>query len=339
MSMLSTPEILRLATIDDYLGAADGRFFGTGYRRVSHRFHDERAEETAALTARCSIDCPSDWSRKGSFDQRPHLSTIDVLVIAAQFAELLLLRTFALTDEDRARMWVRKVLIRAGSAPVEDSLDDLPVTAKIRQTQSDEGSDAVTGVSVSVASLAVRLEIVHPGERCESRTPVGSMSDLLGASDRRGYGDGFRNQRVEIRDVVIDRVGTTAAATSWVSDVSEREGRLGMEALYQPSVSLVSAFVEALQLGQVLLYELDGVERARSSTLWMRRTVLEVATPYRSIESPGQVTVGLGVAQSLTRGGERWRVADIVSTRPGIKTMCSVAHRLGDSGISVQEPS
>lgn len=325
---------LYLADVSDYLGAPERRFFGEGYKRARHRltgFHIPEADGAAAgaprLGATAQVTYPRDWSRKGDVDQRPHLSTVDVLLLGAQLTEALLTGHLGLTEPELATVWLARVRIKAGSRPVEDDLTGFPVSAHVAgRMASPQPGRARTAVEATVGTLRVRLEVdhpdVHPGER-----PVTEVTVRDG-----GYGDTYRlgGQRVES---VLVRPGTNVA-TADVRLTGGPDGALGgMEGEQQPSVHLVDAFVTALQVGQVLLYELDRVPRAASDTLWMRSTLLEAATPHRPRTAPDGSPLPLraelrDAVRLNNRQGETWRRADIAAHLADITVVCSVAHRL-----------
>ncbi|MGH8968103.1 MAG: AvrD family protein, partial [Actinomycetes bacterium] len=83
-----TPLLYR--SIDDYLGPAQTRFFGHGYRRAQYRVADVTSTPAdyadPGVRATVTIDYPLDWSVKETdVDLRPHLSTVDMLVLGVQF--------------------------------------------------------------------------------------------------------------------------------------------------------------------------------------------------------------------------------------------------------------
>ncbi|MFI6930369.1 AvrD family protein [Streptomyces sp. NPDC050287] len=336
-SLLSGVTPPYLADVSDYLGAPELRFFGEGYKRARHRltaFHipeaDGAAAEAPRLGATAQVTYPSDWSRKGDVDQRPHLSTVDVLLLGAQLTEALLASHLGLTERELATVWLARVRIKAGSRPVEDDLTGFPVTAYVAdRLPSPLPGRARTAVEAVVGTLRIRLEADHPDVRPGERSPVEpSVRD-------GGYGDAHRlgGQRVESMQV---RPGTQVA-TADVRLTGGPDGALaGMEGEHQPSVHLVDAFVTALQVGQVLLYELDRVPRSASDTLWMRGTLLEAATPQRprTAADGGPLPLRAELRDAVllnNRHGETWRRADIAAHLADITVVCSVAHRLPQS--------
>jgi hypothetical protein len=325
---------LYLADVSDYLGAPERRFFGEGYKRARHRltdFHipeaDGAAAEVPRLGATAQVTYPADWSRKGDVDQRPHLSTVDVLLLGAQLTEALLTGLLGLTGPEMATVWLARVRIKAGSRPVEDDLSGFPVTAYVAdRLPSPQPGRARTAVQATVGTLSIRLEADHPDVH-----PTKSVEATASAPSTGVYGDAYRLGGQRIENVLVRPGNNSATAdirlTGLETDTSGLEGEL------QPSVRLVDAFVAALQVGQVLLYELDQVPRAASDTLWMRSTLLEAATPHRprtaSDGGPLPLRAELRDAVRLTnRHGETWRRADIAAHLADISVVCSVAHRL-----------
>ncbi|MCA1217618.1 AvrD family protein [Streptomyces sp. 8L] len=323
-----------LPDISDYLGAPERRFFGEGYKRSRHRLTDVRppqpddaASELPRLSATAQVDYPSDWSRKGDTDQRPHLSTVDVLLLGAQLAEALLTSHLGLTERELATVWLARVRIKAGNRPVEDDLAGFPVSAQlVGRLSSPRPGRARSAVEATVGTLRIRLEADHPD------IPPGVRAPSAPTVREGGYGDTRRLgvQRVESMQV---RPGSSVA-TADIRLTGGPDGTLGgMEGEQQPSVHLVDAFVTALQIGQVLLYELDQIPRADSDTLWMRSTLLEATTPHRprAAADGGPLPMRAELRDSVllnNRLGETWRRADIAAQLADISVVCSVVHRL-----------
>ncbi|MFG3284107.1 AvrD family protein [Streptomyces sp. NPDC048111] len=323
-----------LASIDDRLGPVGRRFFGDGHRRVDYRFGDvvvaPGPQGSGAITATASVICPPDWSTKGDTDQRPHLSTIDALVIGARLGEMFLTRRHGLSERERAALWLRRVEVRAGNAPDEEHLEALTAEARLRSTREHDGdpSAAVSVLECTVGGMRVRCDIVHPAGR-PAPTASAAYDTALAALPAGVYGEGFKHRRQPVTEVTVDLAARRADATVAVVPVpGTHRSAVGLEGSYQPSVSFIDAFVVALQMGQALLYGLDDVDRARSNTLWMRRTVLECEGPHRPAQAPFRVTTALTDSTLLDVRGAQWRTADITSSCAGVRVMCSVTHEI-----------
>jgi Pseudomonas avirulence D protein (AvrD) len=325
------PLALLRRTVDDFLGPADRRFFSTGYRRVGYDFGavfvDVRDGSDGSLSTRVGLTYPEDWSKKSEgVIQRPHLSTVDAIVLGIQMSELCLVQAFDLDLEQRRRMWVRAVRIRAGLAP-EEELGEVGISVRLMETRVDQGPNAVSVVVSQIGSMRVRCEVVHAGS---GGVQVGSAryanpAELLGAADTRYYGAGFTRGGHHIDNLVLDVPARTATAAVTVIPADAAEG---VEGAYQPATTPVDCFVTGLQLAQVLLYEMDSMERATSNTLWMRATAIDMTEPHREVADRLPLTTSLRNVDLIEMNGGVWRTADIVAHLGSIRFTCAVTHQL-----------
>lgn len=339
--MLPAKELL-LDSVDDYLGPGEKRFFGSGFRRVQYRY--DKVEMTGGrdvpteLGSRLDVVYPADWSTKAKTrgDLRPHLSTVDGLIIAVHMSETVLTHALGLGPESRRAGRVLSVRIKAGTEPDEE-LTGLPVrTTVLGVPVPDSEGEAVSRLQTMVGAMRVRTDLRHPQPGPTSGGPVataayGSPAELLGPVERQYYGTGFAARTQSVRKVAV-RVAEARAHA--VVDVAQEPGTVlateGTEGLYQPFVGLIDTFVTSLQLGQILLYETDGISRGASNTLWMRTTVLQASAEPDPIRYETPLDVRLENSTLLRRDEEIWRAADIVGRLAGNTVRCSVAHRLPD---------
>jgi hypothetical protein len=328
---------LILASIDDYLGPGENRFFSRGYQRAEYRVRDIVVNPSQApepgVRAQVDVGYPEDWSKKDDIDQRPHLSTVDALVLGVQLAELHLAHGYGLTGPDRARARLRKAVLRAGGEPQED-LAGIPLSARLVKSEDATGapSRVLSVYSCTVGNLRIRCEIEHPiGTRGAAEGGYNSLDEVLDPGDRRYYGEGFKARRHHIQDVRVDMDAFTAKADVHFTPEPDA-ALLGIDGELHPSVTFIDAFVVNLQLVQVLMYELDSLTRADSNTLWMMQTLL--AAPAAPSLLPDRPGLALPAEASFTdkrllplRGGI-WRSVDIDARLAGIGLRCSFAHEL-----------
>ncbi|MEV6732240.1 MULTISPECIES: AvrD family protein [unclassified Streptomyces] len=330
--MNSTSTRTVLASVDDQLGPADQRFFGRGFRRVAYDMGEVQRARSAdgAVVARSTVGVryPADWSKKAAgTDLRPHFSTVDGIVVAAQLAETCL----GGTGTDLRDAWLRKVRLTAGASPQEE-LSGLPAEAVLRRTDPVAGDPArvESVVDCTVGSMRIRCAIDHariPARPVEERTTAG-LDALLGPAADRYFGVGFTTRRQHVRDVDVDHRALRAdAALTVAHEDTATVPTAGLEGAYQPAVSVIDAFVTALQLAQVMLYDLDGMRRQDSNTLWMRQTTLTASRPDRPAQDI-PVTTRLDDPGLLRMGGGTWRTLDVVAELGGIHVRSAVAHQL-----------
>ncbi|MEV4952139.1 AvrD family protein [Paenarthrobacter nitroguajacolicus] len=330
MPLALRPATESYASIDDLLGDGRRRFFSHGYKTTNPRLRNLRVAHTVAestLTARASLGVAGVWSVKGNQEQTPHLGTTDVLVLACRMAEALLASRFS--PDILPAAYLTSVTISGGSEPVEDTLGDLGCKA----TLQDHGEGSV--LRCSVASMSAVLEVTHaPAELGLASVESPSEEALVGDAATRLYGDLWAERQVTLSDVVLEAAqGAAHAQLSFRQQPTlghQLGDRRGLEAAYPQALSAVEYFVATLQLGQVLLYSLDAMNRSDSNTLWMRKTRVTFTGPGPKIGG-GQGTglsVGLQKSRLIGKDGGSWRCADVVGTFDGGEVVCSVAHQL-----------
>ncbi|MGP4044407.1 AvrD family protein [Streptomyces sp. 2A115] len=323
-------------SLDSCLGPESTRFFGSGYKRVVQDLRkittDGSAEPGAQVTARGTLTYPQDWSRKsGSDELRPHLSSIDALVLAATLAEVHVNRAFGLTAAEQRRTWLRHADVRAGSSPHED-LADFPVEGRLLAVASRwEASSLTSTFDCRIGALRVCCNLAH--ERGTDRTAGAATytdaTEALGPAWARHYGEGYKKRHQQAEQVHVDLDRQRIRGQQRVVATETPAESHGAEAAYGPSVSLVDALVGVAQFAQVLLYAQDGLSRSSSDTLWMRRFVIGTETPVRPLGRSFAPTVHTAGSRLLGMGGETWRTAELaVDDFSGISGRCSLAHRL-----------
>ncbi|GGV48951.1 AvrD family protein [Streptomyces griseoflavus] len=307
--MTTAAPLVTLGTVDDFLGAREGRFFGEGFKRVHHSLTGLTVDDRG-VTATAGLEIPGAWSRKGDSTQRPHLSTIDAMLYGAQLAGLHAAHTRGLGPD--APFTVRSLTIKAGNTPQEDGLDTFAVSGRLLDT----ADDGTTTMECRVGLLTVRVETTagtpeaarpHPGT-----ASYANAAALPGPWNDAPFGVPHRDRRQLLTSVDV------------LPDASLARADLTLAP--DGPASMIDLFVAALQLGQVLLYSLDGVARADSNTLWMRRTAIRPAPGATAAD--GRFEVRLREPRLLHSGRGTWRSAEVVTDHAGLRLSCAVAHLL-----------
>ncbi|MFH8285020.1 AvrD family protein [Streptomyces antibioticus] len=329
---------LRLDSVDDVLGDRQGRFFGEGFKRVGYSLADitvvpEEAGGTKGhVRATAGIHLPDTWSRKGETLQRPHLSTLDGMILAARLTGLYVAPARRLGADARFR--VRGVRIKAGNAPDEEGLERFPVSARLRSAvvSAEVPGLSTTTMDCTIGAMSVQVEAEHPtgverpaghptGVERPTEGRYGDSAELDGPWNHAPFGVSHHERAQFLEDVVADASAGTADARLTLVD--------GQDVPKGQGPTAVDLFVCALQLGQVLLYELDGLTRAGSNTLWMRRTSIEVTpVPDEASGSDGRFRVLLGRSNALPTAEGTWRTARITASLGDLRMSCDVAHLL-----------
>ncbi|MEV8443333.1 AvrD family protein [Actinosynnema sp. NPDC051121] len=322
---MSSLELIR-HTVDDFLGPAEKRFFSAGYRRVGYEFGEVTADRTGVATT-LRLDYPADWSKKAAARGAlpPHLSTVDAILLGAQLTELCLVSNYRLTAAQRRLIRLDDIRIKAGSAP-DEVLDQVPVTASLVDTADHPGGRSRSTVDVTVGRMRVRCAAVHDtaeAEQAHGTHP--SPEAVLGPAASRYYGTGFvrGSHRIDELSVDVERLRATASVTVHPTDADQ-----GIEGAYQPRATAVDFFVTGLQLGQVLLYELDSMRRGASNTLWMRNTHMTLPESHDGLLERVPLMTAIENPKLIEMSGGVWRTADIVAELGGARFTCAVTHQL-----------
>ncbi|MEV6411015.1 AvrD family protein [Kribbella sp. NPDC051718] len=291
-------------SIDDALGPAAGRYFGTGYKQTGPTIgqvqvrHDAQASRLAG---------------HGSVTG-DKLSTTDAVALVTEALVGLVAARYCPEAARETRMTALD--LRASAKPLGSPLDDFPVHARL----SDEHGGPLT-VEASIGNITAVGQVVRPTE-ASSLVDVDSAERLPSLF---GVGEELAYQR---RTVALTSVTSRSPAEA-EADFEVTADRSGGDEVGE--VCFIDAFVGAVQLGQLLLARLDGLDESGSGGLFTRRTSFRVDRPLRTSQR-SLLHTRLGRSRIVRLEGSPWRCADIVAGVGDAMTVtCSVGHRLPDT--------
>jgi hypothetical protein len=296
-------------SIDDALGPAAGRYFGTGYKQTGPTIgqvqvrHDAQASRLAG---------------HGSVTG-DKLSTTDAVALVTEALVGLVAARYC--PEAAAETRMIALDLRASAKPLGSPFDDFPVHARL----SDETGGPLS-IEASVGNITAIGQVVRP-------TVAGSLVDVDSAErlpSLFGVGEELAYQR---RTVVLTRVTSRgpAEAEADFEVADDRSGSDGLGSDGAGEVCFIDAFVGAIQLGQLLLARLDGLDEFGAGCLFTRRTSFRVDRPLRTAQR-SLLHTRLGRSRIVRLEGSPWRCADIVAGVGDAMTVtCSVGHRLPDT--------
>jgi len=318
-------------SLDEVLGAADGRYFGRGYKNVNHDLIDlDLGRSTGPGTehrAVAVLDYPRGWSEKGSTELVPHVSFVDTVALAASLLEAGLSHARRLEPDEQARIWVAHAKITAGNEPEED-LRRIPVSAVVTGVAPPLDGTVATTASFRVGRLRGTMTLVHPvgvGEQYGSGTD--RVPGPSAATVSSFYLGGYKSHTLTARDLTVEDDSVTAAVEI---DIDTTTAFGGAETAWPRSISVIDAVLGAAQLSQVLLYRLD---RTTSNALCLRKLELFAAGPDRDARRPFRGQVRVRRLSTIDRGDAIWRSAGLAVTHfGGVTGSCLLAHRLPTRG-------
>jgi Pseudomonas avirulence D protein (AvrD) len=321
--------IERYATVDDVLGDAETRYFGSGYRNVKQRVFEIRIDTQKYAAAACAeVLYPASWSTKQNKELTPHLSSIDGFVIAAQLMETYLREAYGLDDVSSRDCWIRRCTVKSGQTPTLE-LARIPVSLRLVSTKSDASAMCgyLSNFTIVVGSLQLEILVDHAvAVQRRVRVSFGDVECCLGEQQEHYLAGGYKNSRVTVSDVSVSRPTSRARARFSVDYDAAREHG-GLSAAHFPFISIPDALVGTAQLAQTLLYRQDNITRATSKNMWMRKFTVTIPRP--AVPEPKfEVETWISQANVLSVGGSNWRTAKFNVTLPSMTAAFALAHEL-----------
>jgi hypothetical protein len=323
---MSTP--IRYDSLDLALGRSEDRYFGSGYIRVTQslaRIAATPGSVAPAVSAVGRVLYPADWSRKGAGRMvAPHLSSLDMLLLACTVAEVSLAHSRGLSPAQLRRSWVSRIDLRTGNEP-QVGVGEIPVTATETGSRLDRES-SVTTFAVQVGGAKVSLDVVHDSGELRSgpASEFESAEELLGPDRERLYGAAYKDSLIETADIELQAEDGVVRAQHQVRMAAPS---VGAEAAFGPSLSYPDVLIAAAQLSQILVYQMDDISRADSNTFWLRRMTLSAESPDRICQ---QIASEVRVVKHrvLDRPEHIWSTSDVAIQFGAVHVDASVAHEL-----------
>ena len=329
--------------IDEILGSSKTRYFGNGYKHVSHVLRNISVEpNNNQISAEISIGYPADWSKKEtSKELKPHLSTIDAYVISCQMVEAFTVHSQLLNAEERKQSWVRKLAIKAGKSPVND-LNNVSFKGVYEGTYPEINSlnKHISSFHLQLAGFTIDLELDHGPtngvvnlEKCN----FDSIEEILPSKSMSYYGGQYKNLH---HDIVINEANAQLLRSEIAIEKGEDyQANTNLSAEHSSYYNPLDILISCAQLCQVLMYEIDNLDRTNTKNLWMRS--INVYCP-KPIIKEGNLPMTIRVEKSklLEKGNAEWRFAEL-SADTSLDSACfleaSVAHEVAT--ITAPEPA
>jgi hypothetical protein len=285
--------------IDEFLGDKKTRYFGSGYINSTHEIDNfsTSSDSIEKLIFFCTgkVLLPRVWSIKGENEQKPHLSTIDIIELS-----MLTFNKFIHEIDNKitcAKKLIHKLHITAGKVPIESDFDQIEITGDLKRFSRD-----LNILNLNISNMSIQIYY---------------QSDI--SEIKRDDYNSYIKTPLEITDVMInvDELKATALVNN---------KRILKEHIEPWSISCL--FAAGLQLGQILLYRLDLIDRENSNTLWMKRTEIQFLSSTPNIDVSHPIFTRLENVKRYEKQDGDWRRADICSFIGNTKIICSVTHKL-----------
>jgi hypothetical protein len=211
------------------------------------------------------------------------------------------------------------------------NLDSVPVDTTLLKTEANPDSNYgnLSYFISNIGAIIVEMVVDHSvSEICEVKNHYSNIDLLLGKSESRHYGTGYKESLIKIKNVDIDSDESKISAQINLSYPAV-QNRLyhDIGSSHSPCVSQVDVIVSLAQLAQALLYKLDTIDREHSNNLWMRK--IEFVNPKPAfLPEDFTVTTWISKTNTILMNGKKWRTAKFGTSFPSIEVDYSVAHQL-----------
>lgn len=322
--------IKTFSSIDEILGPSENRFFSSGYRSSEHHISNLVLRATTEEKQRCleavvSLSYPRNWSIKNiGMDVTPHLSTIDMLVLAIQMIEAHQTCCFDFSETEIQKIHIGEIAIHAGPKP-QENLNDIPIAATLRRSEPKHGDPyrIISTYECRVGLMRAVCQVEHPphGSKKPKEFRYRSIDDAVENMQNRYYSTGYKKQKHSLSNIRLDLTNLTADA-----DVELLANGEDAYVTLPQTASYIDVFVTCAQLAQTLLYSLDGLTRNETSTLWMIRSHFSEGSESANPEMKAKAFIS--GSRIIELNGCKWRNADIVGSLGNKDVRITFAHAL-----------
>lgn len=291
--------------IDDALGPAAQRYFGEGFKRT--RYAISVSYQADSAEGFVQVMYQQNWSSKTTDKVRkPHLSTLDAVLISGQVSCALLRRRYPLSQPDCQQAWIRALEIKAGHLSYED-LAAVPLQAKLMSSAAADDSlfGYLTRLQVKLGEMVVELVIDHA---------LSEQATVLTDTDHY-FSDGYRQRQCQLQQLQFEpgQLTLTAQLSLQTGSALPADGVMGAYPRCLLAIELLTAFA---QLAQALMYQMDNLSRDQTNNLWMRQVSL--FCPYPIIPQRQHLAqLACQRTSLLPKKDEIWRLTTVVATLAG----------------------
>jgi hypothetical protein len=269
--------MIYLDSPDHFLGPSQNRYFGEGYRKTKHQITNLQIRDKL-LIAKLSVKWPPVWSQKKGQIISPHIGSLDFFIVS----ELLIERYIRIIDNIKdpciEKMWISNFSCKAGNQAIEHRT--IPCSC-IKLSQKEENNTLAHLYKIRInnvcALLTVRQQICRKNNRKCLSSCNGLATIILDKINKTHelnklsyYNSIYKKFDRSIRHIEIYKDENRIKASVNLLNLGKSNvfGGIGKE--YLPSITFCDLILVAGQLSQILLFNLEGIERDDAKNLWLR---------------------------------------------------------------------
>ena len=308
------------SSIEEVLGSKSKRYCSAGFRNVNFSFSNMTIANNS-LDAKVHVDFSKKWSSKNDENLKPHLGTTEYFNIAVILSELFLISFFELDDAAISKSRVSYLKMKAKPAGDNNLIQDVKVDYN---GTLEKGLDSgASSFDISIGHMMIQLSIVHEIKKQRTETPYVDFSVFLNRLEHHFFKTGYKESKTDIKNVELNLYGRTVQ--SIVNYKNSPYKRFGISSFYS-TMNIANFILVAGQLMQVLLYELEGIDRNQSKNLWLRGLEINFSEPVSTVNT--KATVYCQTFKEVILRGEKWRVADFAVSMDALSAKFNMTHQI-----------
>lgn len=296
---------------DDILGDYETRYFGAGHKRTSYKLKGNYPDCIAEVYQTDS------WSVKDGYQMKPHLSTIDGIILAVMYVEKYMKENEVVILPDSLFLYAFE--IKSGVMPVGD-LVNISLNMKKEEVLEEEAY-----FEVVVEGMAAKLKF-----KSAKRNFFNNVSYIQEMDeDAHYFSEHLKNVKHNIGDISF---GENSIACVVSREEMKRVSYNGIGNLLANTISILEWLIIFSQMGQLLAYEIDSINRQESETLWMKNVKAEIDLSV-TYNKPLFVSGGIVKSSLLNIKSKMWRIFEMAGSADNgnVRFEGKIAHVLPNS--------
>lgn len=221
-----------------------------------------------------------------------HLSTIDGVILSTMFVEDFLFKNYKNIIIEN--LFMDSFKVKAGCTPIEN-LNDILIKIK-KLTISNNSYSFI----VDISNMRIELHF----KEIENI----SIDKRLDNESKNYYSYHLKNVKHDIQNIKYPNNNEICCEV-----LREKSGNTifsGIGSGFSNSISLVECLVFFSQMGQLLAYNYDLINREDSETLWMKQVKAKIDIPYK-YSGPILATGKIVNCKLLKLGTDYWRTFEM----------------------------
>ncbi|MEG1487380.1 AvrD family protein [Lactococcus sp.] len=246
-------------TIDEVLGKAENRYFGSKYKSISHKI-TRFWKEGNDYFLKGTVSSLQNWSIKKSVAQKQHLSSVDCLVFSCLAFEEYMEKVEPSVNVENLKLTSFKV--EMGKAPLENLIDiDIHLI-------SPQKNDDTLSLEIMVGNMKVR----------------GTFQKFLGTKRNKNkevesyWKNHIKHLTNKIENIEFKENSTVTAQISVMKETIYNYS--GLQSGFENEMSLLSFLIIFAQLAESIAYHHDCILREDSENFWVRSLYAEISPQF-----------------------------------------------------------